>query len=293
MINDCIRIGIKDDISSMRRLCLASYHALAKYPAVTYYRLTAISRAAGILRNYRKTRGTNLCKVPYAKRLMLTDCYGFRIQGNRLRITLRENEYIYIELNPHTLAAMKGCVARSVTLTPTVLTIAYAKELEEMALKGRIGVDRNLDNVTAASSDATIQIFDLSKATEIKMKYRHVKSHVKRNDARIMTRVFRKYGALQRNRVGWILNNVSSSIVSQAKEKQFGIVLENLKGLRAVSQRQRSRELPQSSPQLVELLRDTKTDRIQGKVGGNTCCLCSSKRNIRELLDMWVENIPE
>jgi putative transposase len=35
MINDCIRIGLKENITSMRRLCLASYLALAKYPAVT------------------------------------------------------------------------------------------------------------------------------------------------------------------------------------------------------------------------------------------------------------------
>jgi putative transposase len=90
MVNDCIRIGLNESVTSMRKLCLASYHALAGYPAATYYHLTAISRAAGILRNYRKSMGRNpATKVPFAKKLMLTDCYGFRIQSNRLRITLR------------------------------------------------------------------------------------------------------------------------------------------------------------------------------------------------------------
>jgi putative transposase len=171
-------------------------------------------------------------EMPYAKKLMLTDCYGYRIQGNRLRITLKAQQYIYIELSPHTLETLKGCIARSVTLTPTALIIAYAKEIEEIALKGAIGIDSNLDNVTTASSDATMQIFDLSKATEIKRAYRDVKSHLVRNDVRIRRRVFAKYGALQRNRVDWILNNVSSSIVREAKEKRFGIALEDLKGLR-------------------------------------------------------------
>jgi putative transposase len=177
MVNDCIRIGLKESITSMRQLCLVSYHALGEYQTATCYRLTATSRAAGILRNYRKSLGKNLrTKVPHARKLMLTDCYGFRIQGDRLRLTLRAHEYVYIELNPHTLAALQGCTARSVTLTPTVLSITYAKEVEEVALKGMIGIDSNLDNITIASSDATIQRFDLSKATLIKKAYREIKS---------------------------------------------------------------------------------------------------------------------
>ena len=47
MVNDCIRIALKRDaageiITSMRRLSLAAYHALAPYPVATCYRLTAI-----------------------------------------------------------------------------------------------------------------------------------------------------------------------------------------------------------------------------------------------------------
>jgi len=233
MVNDCIRIGLKKNITSMRKLCLASYRALAEYQTATYYRLTATSRAAGILRNYRKSLDKNLrTKGPHAKKLMLTDCYGFRIQGDRLRLTLRAHEYVYIELNPHTLAALQGCTARSVTLTPMALSIAYAREVEEVALKGMIGIDRNLDNISIASSDAKIQRFDLSKATLIKKSYREIKSHLKRNDVRIRRRVFSKYGALQRSRVGWILNNCSSAIVRQAREKRFGIAMEDLRGLR-------------------------------------------------------------
>ncbi len=238
MVNDCIRIGLRENITSMRRVCLKSYHALAGYPAVTYYRLTAISRAAGILRTYRKSLGKNPgTKIPYAEKLMLTDCYGFRIQSDRLRLTLRAHEYIYFELNPHTLTAIRDCTVRSVTLTPTVLSIAYAKEVAETELRGAIGVDSNLDNLTIASSDSEVQRFDLSKATEIKKAYRNVKSHFRRNDARIARRVFGKYGLLQRNRIGWILNNYSSAIVRRAKEKRFGIVMEDLKGLRRLYRR--------------------------------------------------------
>ena len=49
---------------------------------------------------------------------------------------------------------------------------------------------------------------------------------------RIRRVVYGKYGRIQRNRVAWLLHNVSASIVKRAKEKRFGIVMENIKGIR-------------------------------------------------------------
>ena len=51
MVNDCIRIGLDERITSMRKLSLACYGKLAAYDVPTCYRLTAISKAAGILSN--------------------------------------------------------------------------------------------------------------------------------------------------------------------------------------------------------------------------------------------------
>ena len=73
MVNDCVRTGLKENITSMQRLCLATYHSLSEYPTATCYRLTAASRATGILRNYRRSLSKNpRTKVPYAKKLMMT-----------------------------------------------------------------------------------------------------------------------------------------------------------------------------------------------------------------------------
>jgi putative transposase len=49
--------------------------------------------------------------------------------------------------------------------------------------------------------------------------------------------VFRKYGNRQRNRIGWILNNVSASVVGQAKERGLAIVMEDIKGIRKLYRR--------------------------------------------------------
>ncbi|TMI06881.1 IS200/IS605 family element transposase accessory protein TnpB [Candidatus Bathyarchaeota archaeon] len=143
--------------------------------------------------------------------------------------------YVYVKLNSHTLQILSGLSVRSVTLTPDSLCLRYSKETAEIELEGYVGIDRNLDNVTSASTDGTVKTFDLSLPTRIKTD-RIVKSQFKRNDARIRTRIFSKCGERQRNRVRALLHNVSKRIVEDAKTKRYGIVMEKLTGIRRLYQ---------------------------------------------------------
>ncbi len=233
MVNDCVRIGLRENLTSMKSLSMKAYHQLSAYDIPTCYRLTAISRAAGILRNYRKELKRNRsARVPYVTRLSVTDCYGFRVIHRLVRIPIRKGEYVFIVLNDHTLRTISGRTPRSLTLTANGLSICLSKETAEIEPVGAIGIDRNLDNVTTADSDGSILRHDLGRATEVKARSRETKRHFKRNDVRIRRVVYGKYGRIQRNRVAWLLHNVSASIVKRAKEKRFGIVMENIKGVR-------------------------------------------------------------
>jgi putative transposase len=232
MVNVCIAVGIEENVSSLKTLSLASYHRLSR-DILGYYRLGAIGIATGILRNYRKAvRKDPRTRIPYAGRLMLTTCYGFKIQENLLRLPVKPREYVYLQLNDHTLQVISALSVRSVTLTPDWVSISYSKEMVEIEPEGYLGVDRNLDNVTTASTDRTARVFDLSKATRIKADYRSVMSRFKRNDIRIRTRVLSKYGEKQRNRVQPLLHNVSKRIVDEAKTRRYAIVMERLTGIR-------------------------------------------------------------
>lgn len=103
MLNDCIRIGIAENVTSKQSLNKKAYHQLARYNVPTYYRLTAISKAVGIISNYKKTLKQHpQAKKPFATKRMLTDCYGFRIMGQNLRLVGKRNKGIYIPLNKHT-----------------------------------------------------------------------------------------------------------------------------------------------------------------------------------------------
>ncbi|HEV2118991.1 MAG TPA: transposase [Candidatus Bathyarchaeia archaeon] len=232
MVNVCIAVGMEENISSFKTLSLKSYHRLSP-KVLSYYRLCAISAATGMLRNHRKAKKRNArAKIPCAKKLMLNTCYGFRIQNGLLRLPVRPRQYIHVKLNRHTLQVLSGLNPRSITLTPDSLSIIYSRETVEIKSEGYLGVDRNLNNVTIASTNGTVKTFDVSKATVIKSTYRFAQSQFKRTDFRIRTRIQGKYGEKQRNRVQPILHNVSKRIVEEAKTNRYGIVMERLTGLR-------------------------------------------------------------
>jgi len=237
MVNICVAVGMQENVSSLKTLSLRSYRHLSR-DILGYYRLGAISTATRILRNHRSVRRKNpRTRFPYARKLMLTTCYGFKIQNSLLRLPVKPRHYVHVKLNSHTLRALSGFDARSVTLTPVSVSISFSKERVEMEPEGYVGVDRNLDNVTIASLDGTVRRFDLSKATEIKSAYRLVKSRFKRNDARIARWLFGKYGEKQRNRVLPLLHGASKRIVEEAKTRRYGIAMERLTGIRRLYRR--------------------------------------------------------
>ena len=233
MLNDCIRIGLETGATSLKTLSLKAYQQLRGYNVPSAYKLGAISRATGILRNYRKAKRKGIrVREPYARRLQLTTCYGFKIKKDLLLIPFKSKERIQIPLNQHTLQSLSIMDARSITLTVDRLSISYAKEVTEIEPKGLVGIDRNLDNLTLADSSGRTEQIVLVKATQIKSKYRMVKARFTRNDVRVRRRIFQKYGEKQQNRVHHILHNASKHIVEDAKVRSLGIVMEDLRGIR-------------------------------------------------------------
>src|SRR5271157_3254714 len=74
MVNDGIRYGLRTGVSSLKRLSCLSYGELKQnYSSIpSYYRLTAISKAAGILAARKKSvrRGIKT-RTPYLRKPLL------------------------------------------------------------------------------------------------------------------------------------------------------------------------------------------------------------------------------
>ena len=130
-----------------------------------------------------------------------------------------------IPLTKHVQETIRGCKVRSVTITRDRLSLAIARDAADAKVRGLIGVDRNLDNVTLAAADGSVTTHDLTKATRIKAAYRQVRSRLRRNDHRIRRIVTEKYGLKQREKVKQVLHHASKAIVQQAKQNQCGIVI--------------------------------------------------------------------
>ncbi len=107
MVNDCIRIGLAENVTSLKSLSLKAYRQLEQYDAMSYYKLCAISKAASILKNHRKAeRRGKPVKQPHARKPQLTTCYGFKITDGNLLLPIKPGSKIRIPLNHHTLQVL-------------------------------------------------------------------------------------------------------------------------------------------------------------------------------------------
>jgi putative transposase len=153
----------------------------------SYYRLCAISHAAGILANRKKSikRGLQPRK-PYASRPFLISCYGFKIEHGVLKIPLGKRQYHEIPLNKYVQKVLSdpSLIVRSFTLSTNTLSICYSKEVQEIECSKIVGIDRNLRNLTIGDNTKVIH-YDLSRTVEIAENTRSIIRSLKRNDVRI------------------------------------------------------------------------------------------------------------
>ena len=245
MTNICIEIGLRHDASALKRLSMLSYHELTSYPVPSYYKLCAISKAAGILAARKKSiRRGYPTKDPYMKKLMLTSCYGFKIADGKLRISVGNRRYEEIPLATHTneTASAPSLTVDSFTLTERSLSLCLFKEVEPVTALGNVGVDRNLRNLTVANEGAdAVTYYDLSKCVDITETTRQIVSSFKRNSLKVRRRISGKYGQRRSARIIQLLHQISKDVVQKAKQDRTIIVFEDLRGIRRVYGR-RSRQ---------------------------------------------------
>jgi putative transposase len=239
MVNDCIRTGFENDISTMKKLCSRSYKQLTSYDTISYYKLCAISHAAGILANRKKSINRGLRpRQPYARRPLLVSCYGFKIVDGTLKIPIGNKQYYSIPLNSYVRKVLSDpqLRIRSFTVVRDFVSICYSKDAEEVDCDSVTGVDRNLSNLTVGNLENIVQ-YDLSKAVDIAENTRSIMKSFKRNDARVRRRLYGKYGLRRKNRIAQLLHNVSKAVVQTAKQEKSAIAFEDIRRIRQLYKR--------------------------------------------------------
>ena len=239
MTNDCIRIGLVNNLCSLRKLSMLCYNQLGQYDSPSYYKLCAISRAAGILAARKKSvrRGFQP-KTPYAVKPQLVSCYGFKIRNSLLEMPVPRGRRFGIPLTRHTLhmISQPGVKVRSFTLASNSLSLCISRDIPVIRCLSTVGVDRNLRNLTVGN-DRETRRYDLSETVRIARVTTDIVGSFKRNDARIRFALFSKHGARRSRRVSHILHNVTKRIVGLAVEQRTAIVLENITSIRSLYRR--------------------------------------------------------
>src|SRR5438093_8947853 len=189
MVNDSLRIGLVNSVSSLKKLSLLSYNQLAHYDSPSYYKLCAISRAAGILAARKKSiRRGFTTRTPYSFRQQLVSCYGFKIENGYLHIPVSRGKRFSIPLTKHTLKIIlqPGVKVRSFTLTTSRLSLCIDRDTPRIECASMVGVDRNLRNLTVENEHETSH-YDLSKCARIANTTVRIVASFTRNDDRIRT----------------------------------------------------------------------------------------------------------
>ena len=234
MVNHCIRIGLENNVSTLRKLSLLSYHSLSEYPIQSKYKLNAISQACGRLAQMKRSIRKGLRpKSPYVSRPYLVSCYGFKINGMLLSIPIENRKFVNIILNDHTVEKLSehDIESRSFTLTPDSLSISVRKEVKQITPENVIGIDRNLRNVTIATKDGTV-MYRTNKLLSIKENTMHVVASFRRNDRRVKNKIYMQKKNRRTRRVQQYLHKISKDIVERALQSKSMIVLEDIKGIR-------------------------------------------------------------
>ena len=234
MTNDCIRIGLASDCSTLKSLSTLCYKELKRYGVPSCYKLCAISKAAGILASRKKSiRRGFPTKDPRVKNAVLVSCYRFKIMNGKLRIPLGGKKFEEIPLVKHTQRVLSDPALEvdSFTLTESSLSLCISKEVEQIVPVEAVGVDRNLNNLTVGNR-SQITYYDTSRVVKIGQTTNDIVKSFKRNDVRIRREIARKYGRRQAERVKRILHVVSKAVVKNALASSQAIVFEDIRGVR-------------------------------------------------------------
>jgi putative transposase len=199
-----------------------------------YYKVCAVSRAAGILSARKKSlRRGKRARDPYSLRPVLTAYQGFHIKNGELRIPLGGRRFESIPLTKHTLSFLSNpaLTVRSFTLTSTCLSICVSRDVPELECTCTVGIDRNLRNLTVGNDHGVVR-YDLSETVRIAETTTSIIRSFRRDDVRVRTGLTSKYGRRRHNRIQQLLQKVTKQIVEDAVENKEAVVLENISGIR-------------------------------------------------------------
>jgi putative transposase len=225
MVNDCIRIGIEQNKTSMKSLSIATYQYLKRYGEVQgCYRICANSKASGILCNYRRlVRSGRTVRRPYCKKQQITTCYRIKVEGSNLLLP----QGIEIPLNDHVMDKIRNKQMRSVTVSKGSVSISLLEEKDPDQPIGAIGLAMNPKNIAFADTLGKLGRLSMDDVISYKLQCAHRIGKFQRNDQRIKTRIIDKYNKLRADTTLSEIHKHTSRIINYAKKRHLAVAVQD------------------------------------------------------------------
>jgi putative transposase len=242
MVNHCIHVGTEKNLTSRFGLQSEVYRQLGRFGLHSWYSLSAIEVATAILKNYRKAkRRRQNARSPRATKLMVKlGNQGYKIVDGKLRLPIKPREYFYIPLHKRAIQFLSDSTLKlgSITLTTCMASVAFSKTTDVVEPKDYVAYDTNECSIDGASIENNVVVaesLDLTRVSEARHGYfervRRVQA-IYSNDRRVARKIQRRWFTNQSNKVNTALHQASAAIVKQARDKEQGIILEDLKNIR-------------------------------------------------------------
>jgi putative transposase len=244
LVNESIRIALREDIRSRARLARAAYQVLSRGHAVyKQYIPSAFEVALGVLKAHRRRlKRRKRSSVPYMRRLMLkaeNQSYRLDRETGRLRIPVRGTEGVHLLLPlsdwHRSFLSNPAWTLGSLTVVPGKIILVVRREAPKAyEPEGAIALDTNedsLDGVVASDEGMVTTILPFGgvrRIQETHFRRRRRLAKKKAGDRRVMRRLLDREGRRERNRVRQRLHRISKRLVRFAKDGKAAIVLEDL-----------------------------------------------------------------
>ncbi|NJE08640.1 transposase, partial [Thermococcus sp. M39] len=217
---------------------------LENWNYAAHYVDSAINQMLGLVKSYKRKlkKGKKAREPKLKKKFVYVKSTLFRLKGTTLEITIIPREY-YLEidlteyhyLHP-LLEEIKEGKAKlgGLFLFPDKLVLNFVKEVVYYEPRDWMSIDINLTNVTALAG-LTVYRFDTRELYHVHRVYEEKRQKIQKISAwnrRLSTELLEKYSGREKNRARDFLHKLSNKIVEIAREKQMGIILEDLNGIK-------------------------------------------------------------
>ncbi len=244
VVNESIRIAVREDIRSRARLTRTAYKELsARHTLYKQYIPSAFEVALGVLKVHRRrVRKGKRSSVPFLRRLLLkaeNQSYWLDRETGRLRIPIRGTEGVQFHLPlsdwHRSMLSDPSWGLGSLTVVPGKVIVTVRKEAPKpYEPDGAIALDTNedsLDGVQATGDSAgllRVPFDGVRLIQEIHFRRRRKIARKKAYDRRVARRLLNREGQRERRRVRQRLHRVSKGLVRFAMDARAAIVLEDL-----------------------------------------------------------------